>query len=396
MAKSLQSQVSMESEMDIGKATAFSYYYGYLRILAQAQPVGDRLRKARAGCSVVPKLFLLCPLDGKLPKKTTDLVPELTSAGYVIQVTAEVAGARQRQYGNHPLYQLALGGEPDARSALLAVEPVSAITTLRKVSEAMNQSSGQMQPLSLRNCIEDLVKELRRLIAREPSLSGQVELVRYERPAEVAEALRDAAEKHICQLARDSPQPPREDVGRYLAWAFMHGYLLTMAQNRNIPEELAQLKKQEPACKNLHILRLVIVCPLKLPQVPGERGCLPDNITKLDDDLEHVKNVTPVQIDGPAQPGRQYGSFSIYRSKESGNCFALELATPLCTLARGLLAEKHPETYPSEAESFVTELKTLMFKHDSAMAQQYQIVRTDGSTNLHSALKELRVSQWEK
>lgn len=376
-------------DLEVGTANAWSYFYGYLQVLLGGKPITERLKEAAAGRRFIPRLFLLCPLDGQLVSSAEDLDSRLKPAGKAAPVIADVAGARGRPYGPHPLFQLEVdSGEP----VLMAVESVASARTARVVSEAMAASQREMPKLTARRVVQDLVDALGGIIAQEPTLRGSVQLIAYTSPRDAFAQLREAARTFTLggpavtgdAIVTRSPTPPLPlGVGAYLAWSFMHGYLLLAAKKRDVPAELAALSKDTK--KRVPIRRIVIVCPLSLPA--GRKHTLPESLTDLDADVEPVHDVNGVEAGVTALKGRQYGAFSLYKSRSSGDNHALELATPLRTLALGVSTEgRSASVYSREAKAFVKELK-LLLEEQPTVAAHYTLVAVDDETPLHQALE---------
>ena len=364
-----------EQDVDVATAAVWAFQYGYLRVLLAGEPLSERLAQL-AQLPSCRQLLLLCPSDGRPPEDWQRLGKgRLTYEGRAATFSASVAGARDRQYGGHPVFRVSRGHS----QLLVAVEAVGSLNTLRVVAEAMARSPRRLPPLDLPSLQRQFVTRLRDAVTRDARLRDAFRLVEYDvgRQGALEEALEAAA---FGDTGDPEPRPSPASaavpggVGVYLAWSFVHGYLALAAGRRDVAGELQKLRTQTEL--PLPLARVVVLCPCSAGW---------SDVSSLSGRLRPVQDVAGVQL-----AGRSYGSFSIYRSgSEGGNCFALELATPLRTLLQGVTeAGLERRLYHREAASFTEELRTLLAE-SPALADHYAVLRVDDDTDLPAELDKL-------
>ena len=378
----------------VATAAVWANVYGYLTVLLRGRPLSERL-PTDAGGRPVPRLLLLCPSDGRLPDDIGQLHPRLTPAGRAQSFLASVAGARSRPFGAHPVFQLQPEEGAGDDTLLLAIESVSSLRTLHVVAEAMASSGRGLPRLDTSRLVRQFIRTLRRMVERDPALRCWIRVVVYD-PAQDADrsllpAVVRAATEDSGQLWESLSPPPSPPsgaplpvgVGVYLAWSFFHGYLALVAGRRDVSGELSEL--QAAVQLPLPLRKLVLLCPLSA----GWTDTDADDLPALDGQLKPVQDVDGVEAGVPALAGRSYGSFSIYRSRPEGACFALELATPLRTLSLGVASEGvSPELYRSEARSFTEELQTLLREHPHVGAH-FTVLKIEDLAKIHSELANM-------
>ncbi|KAF0293977.1 Fibropellin-1 [Amphibalanus amphitrite] len=379
--------------IDVPTAAAWGFNHGYLQILRSGAPLKERLKTLadREKLTTCERLMLLCPSDGRIPDDAERLDGgRLVSVGRAAPFSKSVAGARSREYGAHAVFKVTRHGSTEGEQRLVAAEAVASLRTMLTVAEAMKGVKRRPNQLETPQLVSRFVSVLRDTIARDQNLRAAFRLVEYDSRQEgalqkalEAAVFKDEAESEEPAIASESePEHVPEDVGAYLAWSFLHGYLKLAVAQRNVASELEKLQKDSGL--NLPLKRIVIICPT-------EPNDWTDDITELDEHLQPVKDVGGVKAAVPALSGRSYGNFSIYRcgSEVGASCFAVELATPLRTLRLGVAAANvDPSEYTRAAAQFTEELGNLL-KEFPDVAAHYCLLKADRGERVHLQLNQL-------
>lgn len=102
--RSEMSRVMEEQKLNVGHGFAWSYYFGYLRLIIPGlQSRMESWKKdidTTRKCVVVPKLYILIPKSCYCPPSITAADPQLKVAGVTPSFVANRAGNQRREYKN--------------------------------------------------------------------------------------------------------------------------------------------------------------------------------------------------------------------------------------------------------------------------------------------------------
>lgn len=181
------SDLSAAKGLDYGTGMAYSFYYGYLRLVlpsAETSKKGiiEKIENFEANHNVtfpVHKLFILIPSSGYIP-------PDLKEASYQWMESAREleedkrnrAGNVGRTYRNN-VYKIHPGGENGKDPVYVAVEGATPLLTYYEVQKH-NHPESAIYKRYKRKIIEMFYRKLQEILQSEPETRDLCELIYYD------------------------------------------------------------------------------------------------------------------------------------------------------------------------------------------------------------------------
>ena len=171
----------------IGKGSAYSHFFGYLRLMQGNNGIRKRLETFKetnpSGLSETQlqnlysdAVVVLAPTDGQYP---SDSFSDLGGVGRMVCEMDKfkcIVGGNKRTYGNFGIYEVtSSNGSSDKR--YVALDKVGVLATLRKLRQHGPAS------LSGEDCIKqmkDMREELEKIVAKNVHLHDQLKVVSYD------------------------------------------------------------------------------------------------------------------------------------------------------------------------------------------------------------------------
>ena len=181
----------------IGKGSAYSHYFGYLRLMHGEHGIRERLEQFKnqnsAGLSreVLDKFYseavvVLAPDDGVYPPRLHYLKGVGNEEADVKPFKLTVGG-NNREYGKFPVHEVTSSGNNTKR--YVALDKVGALATLQKLHQ---HGPTGLSDTDCKNQRKEMMEELEKIAADNPDLCGQLKIVKYSPGEHVGDAILSA------------------------------------------------------------------------------------------------------------------------------------------------------------------------------------------------------------
>lgn len=174
--RSEMSRVMEEQKLNVGHGFAWSYYFGYLRLIIPGlQSRMESWKKdidTTRKCVVVPKLYILIPKSCYCPPSITAADPQLKVAGVTPSFVANRAGNQRREYKN-TVYCF----ESDKTDYYCLVEYATPILSLYEMSNSEEAGLSSFERLQQ---MRTFVATLQDIINSNPETKNNCSLLVYD------------------------------------------------------------------------------------------------------------------------------------------------------------------------------------------------------------------------
>ena len=174
----------------IGKGSAYSHYFGYLRLMQGEHGTRKRLQAfKRDNVAALPSdmledfhcnaVVVLAPGDGEYPCDVTDLNGIGKKVGEVPPFKCTVGG-NKRSYGGFNVHEVTISD--GSYTKYVALDKIQALSTLQKLRQ---HGPVGLSDADCRRQMSEMMDELEKIIEDNGELRGQLKVVRYKRDEKV-------------------------------------------------------------------------------------------------------------------------------------------------------------------------------------------------------------------
>ena len=184
--------------LQIGKGSAYSHYYGYLRLMQGEHGIQTRLEnfmnenksgllKDKLDMFYSDAVVALAPVDGRYLTGDDPFKGLKGIGGKLCEVPGFVrmVGGSPRTYGTFHVYEVFSSGTPQQRR-YVALDKVAALGTLAKLKKYA--PAGLRKP-DCEKQMKEMIEKLKKIIAESNELDGQMKLVEYSKKEHVGDAI---------------------------------------------------------------------------------------------------------------------------------------------------------------------------------------------------------------
>ena len=171
----------------IGKGSAYSHFFGYLRLMHHENGIRKRLETFKMtnpfGLSETQlqnfyssAVVALAPTDGQYPSDSFSDLRGVDSMVCEMDKFKVTVGGNERTYGNFGIYEVTSSNSDNKRKRYVALDRVGALATLGKLRQHCPAS------FSEEDCItqmKDMLDELEKIVAKNAHLKDQLKVVKY-------------------------------------------------------------------------------------------------------------------------------------------------------------------------------------------------------------------------
>ena len=178
----------------IGKGSAYSHYFGYLRLMQGKNGIRERLEqfklKNSAGLQreVTENFYseavvVLAPRDGEYPSNFAELkgVGQLQAT---VDQFKQAVGGNKRSYGHFGVHRVT--SSDGNSSKCVALDKVGALATLRKLRQ---HGPANLSDIDCKNQMKEMMTELETVVESSSFLRGQLKVVSYDAGEHVGDAI---------------------------------------------------------------------------------------------------------------------------------------------------------------------------------------------------------------
>lgn len=182
-----RAHMDRDQQRHVGTYNAWSHYYGYLTFFRDDNSARYRLcqhKGAGADNLHCKSVVVLWPLDGYYPDHYSDLEGVSEERGFLQEFQETVAG-NVRNYGKFKIHDIQ---GSDGRQRRVALDRVSALSTLRKMAE---HAPVGLRELNCQQQMQEMLITMRNIVEQRRHLKGQLLLVTYRDGEHVGDRILD-------------------------------------------------------------------------------------------------------------------------------------------------------------------------------------------------------------
>lgn len=201
--RSEMSRVMEEQKLNVGHGLAWSFYFGYLRLiipgLQSRMESWKKTPETERKCVVIPKLYILIPKSCYCPPSITAADPKIKVAGVTPSFVANRAGNQRREYKN-TVYRV----EADKTDYYCLLEYATPILSLYEMS---NSEEAGLSSFDRLQQMRTFVSTLQEIINSNPETKNYCSLLVYDDKTfgdgeqSLSMLIRDTIEKDLSEQA---------------------------------------------------------------------------------------------------------------------------------------------------------------------------------------------------